>query len=78
MQGGPANNSGLDVAASAGTIIDTNASGTNISNDELIHNSPNNVSNGMISWTLIIFYGLQRIITEFTGKKSVQNINLLI
>ncbi|WP_455211666.1 PKD domain-containing protein [Kaarinaea lacus] len=51
MTGGPASNAGLDVAASAGTIIDTNANGTRILNGELTMSSPNPVSNGTISWT---------------------------
>ncbi|MCG6971287.1 MAG: PKD domain-containing protein [Gammaproteobacteria bacterium] len=51
MTGGPASNSGLDVAASAGTIIDTNANGTRILNGELTMSSPNPVSGNSISWT---------------------------
>jgi len=51
MTGGPAVVAGLDVAATAGTIIDTNASGTRILNGELTMNSPNAVSGGSISWT---------------------------
>jgi len=51
MTGGPAVTAGLDVAASAGTIIDTNASGTHILNGELTMNSPLPVSGGTISWT---------------------------
>jgi len=51
MTGGPAVNSGLDVAASAGTIIDTNPSGTHILNGELTMSSPIPVSGGTISWT---------------------------
>jgi PKD repeat protein len=51
MTGGPAVNAGLDVAVSAGTIIDTNASGTRILNGELTMSSPIPVSGGSISWT---------------------------
>jgi PKD repeat protein len=51
MTGGPASNAGLDVAVSAGTIIDTNANGTRILNGELTMSSPNPVSNNTISWT---------------------------
>ena len=51
MTGGPASNAGLDVAASGGTIIDTNPSGTRILNGELTMSAPNPVSGGSISWT---------------------------
>jgi len=51
MTGGPAVVAGLDVAATAGTIIDTNASGTRILNGELTMNSPNSVSSGTKTWT---------------------------
>ncbi len=51
MTGGPASVAGLDVAASAGTIVDTNASGTRILNGELTMSSPLPISNNMISWT---------------------------
>jgi len=52
MIGGPAVNAGLDVAASGGTIIDTNASGTRILNGELTMNSPIPVSGGTVTWTV--------------------------
>lgn len=50
MTGGPAVNAGLDVAASAGTLIDTNPSGTRILNGELTMSAPHPVSGGTISW----------------------------
>lgn len=50
LTGGPAAVAGLDVHLTAGTVIDTNASGTKILNGELVHSAPNNM-NGSISWT---------------------------
>ena len=51
MSGGPAVAAGVDVAASGGTIIDTNASGTKISSGELVHSTANTMTGGTISWT---------------------------
>ncbi len=52
LSGGQQNQGGVDVSASGGTLVDTNPTGTTISNGELIHVVPFAVdNNGAISWT---------------------------
>ncbi len=51
MMGGPAVVGGVDIAASAGTIIDTNMAGTKISAGELVHSAPAPITGGTITWT---------------------------
>ena len=52
MMGGPAVVGGVDIAASAGTIIDTNMAGTKISAAELVHSAPPPITGGTINYTL--------------------------
>ena len=51
LSGGPAAGAGVDIAASNGTIIDTNASGTRMAGSELVHSTPNSMSGGSITWS---------------------------
>lgn len=51
MEGGPAVDAGLDISATGGTIIDTNASGTKILSGELVQSTPNPMNGSPITWT---------------------------